>query len=111
VALAGAFECDVNDLPLSMVISWYEQKAVAILLTLLFVLLRVMPGDPVAAALGARVSAEQLEVRREAAGLNDPILVQYGRYLGGVATGDLGNPVTDPRSVTQIVSCEISPVG
>jgi hydroxylamine reductase len=34
VALAGAFECDVNDLPLSMVLSWYEQKAVAILLTL-----------------------------------------------------------------------------
>ena len=36
VALAGAFECEVNDLPLSMIISWYEQKAVAILLTLLF---------------------------------------------------------------------------
>jgi hydroxylamine reductase len=35
VALAGAFECDVNDLPLSMVLSWYEQKAVCILLTLL----------------------------------------------------------------------------
>jgi len=35
VALAGAFECGVNDLPLSMVLSWYEQKAVAILLTLL----------------------------------------------------------------------------
>ncbi len=35
VALAGAFECEVNDLPLSMVLSWYEQKAVAILLTLL----------------------------------------------------------------------------
>jgi len=35
VALANAFECDVNDLPLSMVLSWYEQKAVAILLTLL----------------------------------------------------------------------------
>lgn len=36
VALANAFECDVNDLPLSMIISWYEQKAVAILLTLLY---------------------------------------------------------------------------
>ncbi|WYD79977.1 MAG: hydroxylamine reductase [Candidatus Electrothrix gigas] len=36
VALAGAFECEVNDLPLSMIISWYEQKAVAILLTLLY---------------------------------------------------------------------------
>ena len=35
VALADAFECEVNDLPLSMIISWYEQKAVAILLTLL----------------------------------------------------------------------------
>ena len=35
VALAGAFECGVNDLPLSMILSWYEQKAVVILLTLL----------------------------------------------------------------------------
>ena len=35
VALAEAFECDVNELPLSMVLSWYEQKAVCILLTLL----------------------------------------------------------------------------
>ena len=34
VALAGAFDCGVNDLPLSFVLSWYEQKAVAILLTL-----------------------------------------------------------------------------
>ncbi|MBL7179843.1 MAG: hydroxylamine reductase [Desulfobacterales bacterium] len=36
VALAGAFECGVNDLPLSMILSWYEQKACAILLTLLY---------------------------------------------------------------------------
>ena len=35
VALAGAFDCGVNELPLSMIISWYEQKAVCILLTLL----------------------------------------------------------------------------
>ncbi len=35
VALAEAFECDVNDLPLSIVLSWYEQKAVAVLLSLL----------------------------------------------------------------------------
>ncbi len=36
VALANAFECGVNDLPLSMILSWYEQKAVAILLTLFY---------------------------------------------------------------------------
>jgi hydroxylamine reductase len=35
-ALAEAFECGVNDLPLSMILSWYEQKAVAILLSLLY---------------------------------------------------------------------------
>jgi hydroxylamine reductase len=35
VALAGAFECGVNDLPLTIVLSWFEQKAVAVLLTLL----------------------------------------------------------------------------
>ncbi|MEG2641939.1 MAG: hydroxylamine reductase, partial [Eubacterium sp.] len=36
VALADAFGCGVNELPLSMVLSWYEQKAVCILLTLLY---------------------------------------------------------------------------
>lgn len=36
VALAEAFDCEVNELPLSMVLSWYEQKAVCILLTLLY---------------------------------------------------------------------------
>ena len=36
VALAGAFKCGVNELPLSFVLSWYEQKAVCILLTLLY---------------------------------------------------------------------------
>jgi hydroxylamine reductase len=35
IALAEAFDCDVNDLPLSLILSWYEQKAVSILLTLL----------------------------------------------------------------------------
>ena len=74
-----------------------------LLLTLLFILLRVMPGDPIAAALGDRLSAAQLESRREAAGLNDPIIVQYGRYIANVVQGDLGEPATDPRSVTQIV--------
>lgn len=75
-----------------------------LLLTLLFVLLRVMPGDPVTAALGDRISAEQLDVRRRAAGLDDPILVQYARYLGGVVRGDLGTPLTDPRPVAQVIA-------
>jgi peptide/nickel transport system permease protein len=75
-----------------------------VLLTALFVLLRLAPGDPVVAALGGRATPERIEAAREAAGLNDPIPVQYGRYLADVVRGDLGNPITDPRTVSQIVA-------
>ena len=75
-----------------------------VLLTALFVLLRVLPGDPVTAALGGRATPERIERARQAAGVDDPILVQYGRYLADVARGDLGDPITDPRSVTEIVA-------
>ncbi len=74
-----------------------------VLLTLVFVLLRVLPGDPYTAALGGRLSAAQIEARREAAGFNDPILTQYVDYLSGVVRGDFGQPATDSRSVTQLL--------
>ncbi|MDP9406227.1 MAG: ABC transporter permease [Actinomycetota bacterium] len=74
-----------------------------IILTTLFVLLRVLPGDPVTAALAGRLSPAQIEERRQAAGLSEPIFVQYWDYLTGVVRGDFGNAVTDPRSVTEIV--------
>jgi len=46
VALADAFKCEVNQLPLSMILSWYEQKAVAILLTLLYLGIKNMRLGP-----------------------------------------------------------------
>ena len=76
---------------------------VLILLTLVFLLLRVAPGDPIQAALGGRVPAAELEERRAAAGLDEPILVQYAQYLGDVFTLDLGTTVTDDRKVTSII--------
>ena len=74
-----------------------------LILTVLFVLLRVAPGDPVSVALGGRASEAQMEAAREESGFNDPLPTQYVDYLKGVATGDFGNPYTDPRSVTEIV--------
>ena len=59
VALAGAFDCSVNDLPLSMILSWYEQKACAILLTLLHLGIRDIRLGP---SLPAFVSANVLDV-------------------------------------------------
>ena len=75
-----------------------------ILLTVVFLLLRVAPGDPIAATVGDRISSEELDARREAAGLNDPMIIQYGRYLLGAVTGDFGNPVTDRRNTVQVIA-------
>jgi hydroxylamine reductase len=62
VALSKAFNCGVNDLPLSLVLSWYEQKAVAILLTLLHLGIRNIRLGP---TLPAFVTPNVLKVLNE----------------------------------------------
>lgn len=62
-----------------------------ILLTLVFIVLRVMPGDPVESMLGAHAPAAVIEQKREELGLNEPIVVQYFDYLGQLIRLDLGN--------------------
>ena len=74
-----------------------------ILLTVVFLLLRVIPGDPIAATVGDRVSADELAARQAAAGFDDPLVVQYGRYLLGAVTGDFGSPVTDRRTTMGVI--------
>lgn len=74
-----------------------------ILLTMVFLLMRVAPGDPITAALGGRVSEQELEQRREAAGLDKPLLEQYIEYLGNTLTLDLGTTINDDRQVTSII--------
>ncbi len=63
---------------------------VLILLTLVFFILRILPGDPIAAMVGQKVPPEVLEKMREEAGLNKPLIVQYIEYLSSIARGDLG---------------------
>ena len=67
VALAGAFGCGVNELPLSLILSWYEQKAVCILLTLLHLgikNIRLGPTLPAFLSTGVlKVLAEQFGIR------------------------------------------------
>jgi peptide/nickel transport system permease protein len=76
---------------------------VLILLTMVFLLMRVAPGDPISAALGGRLGQEELEQRREAAGFDRPLIVQYAEYVGDAVTGDFGTSLTDDRSVTSIL--------
>lgn len=56
----------------------------------IFVVMRILPGDPAYAILGDEAPPEALEQFRESWGLNDPLYVQLGDYIGGVLTGDLG---------------------
>ena len=77
---------------------------VLILLTLVFLLMRVAPGDPITAALGARLPAKELEKRKKEAGYDKPLISQYGEYLGQVATLNLGESVTDNRTVSSIIT-------
>jgi peptide/nickel transport system permease protein len=77
---------------------------VFVLLTLVFLLMRVAPGDPISAALGGHVSQQELQKRRHAAGYDKPILEQYGEYMGDAVTGNLGTTLTDHRSIGSIIS-------
>ncbi|AGK61562.1 ABC-type dipeptide/oligopeptide/nickel transport systems, permease component [Archaeoglobus sulfaticallidus PM70-1] len=61
-----------------------------ILLTLVFFILRILPGDPISAMVGQKVPPEVLEKLRHEAGLDKPVIVQYFDYLAGVLTGNLG---------------------
>lgn len=61
-----------------------------ILLSIVFLILRIIPGDPIAAMVGMKAPPEVIEALRAEAGLNKPLYVQYVEYLKGVFTGDLG---------------------
>ena len=74
-----------------------------VVLTIVFILLRVAPGDPVSAALGGRLSEEALDVRRERLGLDRPMIVQYLEYLGQVARFDFGQTISDNREVLDLI--------
>jgi len=63
---------------------------ILILLTLVFFILRILPGDPIAAMVGQKVPPEVVEKLREEAGLNKPLLIQYFEYLFNIARGDFG---------------------
>lgn len=72
-----------------------------ILVTLVFFLMRVI-GDPISAAMGGRRSPQQIQERKEAAGLNRPILTQYWEYLTGLLRGDFGRS-QDNRAISDVI--------
>lgn len=75
-----------------------------LMLTVIFVLVRLVPGDPAIAILGDQASEQSLQRLREQLGLNDPIHIQYLKFLGDVLTGNFGVSLTSGRSVLHEVA-------
>jgi len=67
---------------------------VLILITLVFFIMRVLPGDPIRSQLGPKVSEEQAQVLRERLGLNRPIMTQYFDFIMDMLTFNFGTALT-----------------
>ena len=68
-------------------------------LTIVFLVVRVLPGDPATAALGDYASKEAVDALRIRLGLNDPLPVQYARFLADVLRGDLGKSMINSTPI------------
>jgi glutathione transport system permease protein len=68
-------------------------------MTMVFVLARVVPGDPAMVILGDQASAESLAALRAKLGLDRPLFTQYLDFLGGILTGNLGQSLRTGKSV------------
>ena len=77
--------------------------ALWLILTLVFLLIHIVPGDPVQQMLGESARAEDVQQLRHALGLDLPLHVQYGRYLRGLVSGDWGASLRFQRPVLRII--------
>ena len=95
----------------SFLIGRFGQGAVVTLLAsvLVFLVMRLIPGDPAALAAGFDATPADVEAVRERLGLNDPLVVQYVDWLGGVVQGDFGRSIGFSRPVGELMSSAAIP--
>lgn len=76
-----------------------------VLSVFVFSLMHMLPGDPITTMLaeGSAASLEAVEAMREYMGLNDPLYVQYGRFIGRALQGDLGRSIQSNRPVLGMI--------
>jgi peptide/nickel transport system permease protein len=77
--------------------------ALWLILTMVFLLAHIVPGDPVEQMLGEGARAEDLQQLRHSLGLDAPLPLQYVRYLGGVLRGNLGESFRFQQPVLRVV--------
>jgi peptide/nickel transport system permease protein len=72
--------------------------------SLVFLLLRVAPGDPIDALLGSRAPEAARAALRQQLGLDQPLLAQYGGFLSHLSRGDLGTSLSNQEPVTTLIA-------
>ncbi|PZS28018.1 MAG: ABC transporter permease [Pseudonocardiales bacterium] len=77
--------------------------SLAVLVTLTFAMIHLIPGDPVRAALGPRAPQSVVDVRKHQLYLDRPLPQQYAHYVKGVVTGDLGTSIVSNLPVSQVI--------
>lgn len=70
---------------------------------IVFMIIQLLPGDPAQIMLGTDATPEEIEALREEMGLNDPLIVQYFRWLGKAITGDLGTSLFYNQEVLKMI--------
>ena len=83
--------------------------AVFVVSVVIFLIIHLTPGDPAAVMLGDQADPEAIAALREALGLNDPLPVQYLRWLGGVLRGDLGQSLYSDESMVSMLLSHLGP--
>lgn len=75
--------------------------------TLVFFLLQMIPGDPVARMLGEQYSPEAAEALRRKLGLHQPVYVQYWKWIGNALRGDLGRSIATGETVGEAIEAAL----
>ncbi|HXO88859.1 MAG TPA: nickel ABC transporter permease [Candidatus Acidoferrales bacterium] len=81
----------------------YALPALWLIVTMVFLLAHIVPGDPVQQMLGEGARAEDLQQLRHTLGLDMPIGAQYRHYLAGIAHGDLGESFRFQQPVMRVI--------
>ena len=80
-----------------------------IVATIVFFAVRAIPGDPARVLLGGDADAEAIEALREEMGLNEPLYVQYFRWMGDILQGDFGQSILTGRPVIDQIAAVAEP--
>ncbi|MFJ7977654.1 ABC transporter permease [Peribacillus sp. NPDC096379] len=74
-----------------------------IVAVIIFLITRMLPGNPAAVMLGPQASAEEIEVLTEKLGLNEPLYIQFFDYIGNLLQGNLGNSLTYNMPIIDLI--------